>query len=282
MGADDLRNSQGIAEIQAKNTQTLTDIQNLQTIETELFTTLEAGMNNNSLSAPQKQSILDKISQISTMRSQLYTNMSGNQTLIQNNASFASTTLGEQLSAIKIVESELTESKKQYKLIQDDKNNKLRQVEINTYYGDKYNNHSNILKTVIFICILIIIVSLLANYGIISQDFYSYLFIIIMSIGIIYIGWMIIDAMSHDNMSYQEYVWDNYPPTSPPAVDSSNINTKNPWATIGLTCIGQDCCDTDFTYVPDPSNKCISNANLPSGVSPYVPPTSSSESSAPI
>jgi len=271
----------GIVEIQAQNTQTLTDIQDLQTIETELFTTLETGMTNNSLSAVQKQSILDKIGQISTMRSQLYTNMNKTQSFYQDNATFASTTLGEQLDAIKIIEGELIESKKRYKLIQEDKNNKLRQVEINTYYGDKYNDHSNILKIVIFICIIIIAISLLANYGIISQYFYSYLFIIIMSVGIIYIGWLVIEAMSHDNMNYQEYNWDNYPPTSPPAVDDSNINKKNPWATIGLTCIGQDCCDTDFTYVPI-SNKCMSNINLPAGVSPYVPPTSSTDSSSPI
>ena len=273
----------GLAEIQAQNTQTLTDIQDLQTIETELFTTLETGMTNNSLSSVQKQSILDKISQISNMRSQLYTNLNKTQSFFQNNATFASTTLGEQLDAIKIVESELTESKKRYKHIQEDKYNKLRQVEINTYYGDKYNNHSNILKIVIFICIIIIIVSLLANYGIISQDIYYYLFIIIMSVGIIYIGWLILEAMSHDNMNYQEYSWDKYPPTSPPAVDNSIADkARDPWATIGLTCIGQNCCDTNFTYVPSPANKCISNANLPSGVNPYVPPTSSSESSAPI
>ena len=109
MGADDFRNSQGIAEIQAKNTQTLTDIQDLQTIETELFTTLETGMTNNSLNATQKQSILDKIGQISNMRSQLYTNMSKTQSFFQDNATFASTTLGEQLDAIKIIESELSE-----------------------------------------------------------------------------------------------------------------------------------------------------------------------------
>jgi len=280
MGASDLRNSQDIAQIQAKNTQTMTDIQDLQTIETELFTALETGMNNNSLSATQKQSILDKITQISNMRTQLYTNISGTQSFIQKNATFASTTLGEQLEAIKIVERELTESKKRYKLIQEDKNNKLRQVEINTYYGDKYSDHSNILKTVIFICILIIIVSLLANYGIISQYFYYYLFIIIMTTGIIYIGWLILEAMTHDNMNYQEYDWGNYPPTTPPAVNTSN-SVIDPWATIGLTCVGQDCCDTDFTYVPT-SNKCTSNANLPSGVSPYVPPTSSTDSSSPI
>jgi len=281
MSNNDLRNSQGIAQIQAKNTQTLTDIQDLQSIETELFTTLETGLNNNSLSAPQKQSILDKIVQISTMRSQLYTNMNGTQSFIQNNATFASTTLGEQLDAIKIVEEELSESKKRYKLIQEDKHNKLRQVEINTYYGDKYSDHSNILKTIIFMCIIIIVLSLLANYGIVSQYFYYYVFIIIMSFGIIYIGWLISDSRSRDNMNYQEYSWGNYPPTSPPAVNSGD-NAVDPWSIIGLTCIGQDCCDTDFTYVPAPANKCISNANLPTGVSPYVPPTSSSESSAPI
>ena len=82
-------------------------------------------------------------------------------------------------------------------------------------------------------------------------------------------------------MNYQEYDWGNHPPTTPPAVD--NINSENaidPWSTIGLTCVGQDCCDTAFTYVPT-SNKCMSNTNLPTGVSPYVPP-SSSDSSSPL
>jgi len=277
MGTD----TSGFSDIQSKNALTLTDIQDLQHIETELFATLTAGISNNSLTSTQKTDIIKKIQQISTMRTQLYANISGLQTFFQKNATFASTTLVEQINAIGIVENELNESKKRYKLIQEDKYNKLKLVEINTYYGDKYNNHTDIMKTVIFICIPIIFASILANYGLISQNIYSLLFIIITVIGVIYLAYQIYDSISRDNMSYQEYNWSNNTPINPPAVNINDLNAKvDPWAAVGLTCIGQNCCDTDFTYVPTPSNKCISNANLPAGVHPYVSPVSSSDISS--
>jgi hypothetical protein len=53
----------------------------------------------------------------------------------------------------------------------------------------------------------------------------------------------------------------------------------DPWKGIGLTCVAQECCDTGFTYVPSPTNKCVANSKLPTGVKPYDPTSSTSVSS---
>jgi hypothetical protein len=73
-------------------------------------------------------------------------------------------------------------------------------------------------------------------------------------------------------MNYQEYNWGDAPSTM---YDTSNPNGTNPWTGDGLgeTCIAQECCQSGFTYVPSPINKCVSNSLLPEGVSPYVEQT---------
>ena len=279
MGTGD-SDSIGIADIQSKNAQTLTDIQGLQIVENELLQTLETGTANNSLTYAQKTDILSQIDKISKMRTTLYANISGLQTFFQKNINFASTTLNEQVGAIQIVEDELNEAKKRYKIVQEDKDNKLRLVEINTYYGDKYSNHSNIMKTIVVVCLHIIILSFLANRGIIPQTIYIILLIIGILVGVIYIWYQVADSLYRDNMNYQEYQWDNGKPPTLPEKDNSIINAKDPWAGIGLTCMGQACCDTGFTYVPSPANKCVANTGLPDGVTAYVPPVDPASNAA--
>ena len=278
---NDHSDSIGIIGIQEKNAQTLTDIQDLQTVELELFNNLETGIANKSLSTAQKQSIIDQIEKISKMRETLYKNIEGLQKFFQKNVTFASTTLNEQVGAIQIIEKELNEATTRYKIIQEDKNNKFRLVEINTYYGDKYNDHASIMKSIVVICIPIIFITILANYGFLPSIVYTILLIIIGVVGIIHLGLQISESLSHDNMNYQEYDWGSKTPTNPPAINVGDLTTaKDPWSTNGLTCIGQSCCDTAFTYVPAPANKCVSNSKLPKGVSPYVPPDSSSSTAS--
>jgi polysaccharide deacetylase 2 family uncharacterized protein YibQ len=61
--------------------------------------------------------------------------------------------LKEQVVAIGIVENELNRAKKRLEILEEEKNNKIRLVEINNYYGDKYAEHSQLMKIVIFILI---------------------------------------------------------------------------------------------------------------------------------
>jgi len=243
------------SDVQEKNAQTLTDIQNLQVIEKDLFTTLEEGLASNTLTPEQKDSIINKINEIAQMRANLYKNISGVFSFFQNNVSSARDTLMEQSSAVEIVEHELNEAKRRLKLIEKEQADKLRLVEINTYYGERYADHTSIMKTIIIICLPIMLLTFLANRGFLPPTIYAILVIIVAVVGLIYIAKQILHTMSRDNMNYQEYNWDFKTSQAPP-VDTSNPSGTNPWTTSGIMCVGQACCYDGNTY-DSTLNKCI-------------------------
>ena len=87
----------------------LNDIQTLQQMEQELFHSLETNPN---LTAQQQQQIIEKTSQLSNMRVNLYTSLSEINGYSANALDSSTETLKEQRNAINIVENELNRSKK--------------------------------------------------------------------------------------------------------------------------------------------------------------------------
>jgi hypothetical protein len=154
------------------NDQILTDIQSLQQFEQELFNSLET---NTQLTSQQQQQLVEKINQISNMRINLYQTLSGINQFYENSLSSSVSTLKEQTLAIGIVESELNRAKKRLELLESEKNNKIRLVEINEYYGDKYAEHSQLMKIIIFTLVPIIIISVLYNKGMLPEMVYKFL-----------------------------------------------------------------------------------------------------------
>jgi hypothetical protein len=222
---------------------------------------------------------VDQINKVANMRESLYRSLDSTQQYYNGTVSSVGRIIGNQINALDVVENQMNESKKRLKAIQEEKNNKLRLVEINTYYGERYENHTGIMKTIVFFCIPIIILSILANANILPHSVYVLLFIIIVVAGLVVILRKILEALSHDNMNYQEYVWGSSQPTKP-YIETGNSVGVDPWRGIGLTCVAQECCDTGYTYVPSPTNKCISNASLPAGIAPYNPTQSQSVTSS--
>jgi hypothetical protein len=265
-------------QLEDQSTEIIADIQNLQSIETDLFKTLETGLVNKTLTKDQQTSIVDQINKISNMRASLFKTLSNTQQYYRGTVSSVGNIIGHQINALDVVEVQLNESKKRLKIIEEEKNNKLRLVEINTYYGEKYANHTGIMKTIVFFCIPIIILAVLANANILPHSIYVFLFIIVIVVAVVIIWRKVLDAYSRDNMMYNEYVWGKEPPETP-QVDLNVSGWIDPWKGVGLTCVAQECCDTGFTYVPSPTNKCVSNSQLPTGVKPYDPTTAQSVSS---
>ena len=127
---------------QQTNEQILNDIQTLQTMEQQLFSNLE---NNPNLNTEQQQEIIEKMNQLSNMRINLYQTLSGVNNYYQNALTTTSGTLEDQTAAIYIVESELNKSKQKLDMLDAEKSNKIRLVEINNYYGDKYAEHGELM-----------------------------------------------------------------------------------------------------------------------------------------
>jgi hypothetical protein len=155
-------------------------------------------------------------------------------------------TLKEQAAAIDIVETELNRAKRRLKYLEMEKNNKIRLVEINQYYGDKYAEHTSLMKVVIFTLVPIIILTIIYNKGFLPSRVYYIIFIIIGIIGAYYFWKTYTSIIIRDNMNYNEYNW-AFNASSAPKGSPSDID---PWGGIGTlgTCIGEACCQSDQTY----------------------------------
>jgi hypothetical protein len=255
-----------ISNMEEYNEQTISDISNLQQIEQDLYNSLETNANSNTLTVDQKTQIISKINQISQMKINLYDNLKNNYVFLKDNVASSRITLDEQIIAIDIVENELQQAKKRLQLLEDDKYNKLRQVEINTYYGKKYNSHTDVMKIIVFMCIPILIVSFIANMGILPDGLYFWSIIVIISIGVICICYKLIDNSTRDNMNYDEYDWGF---DSSKAPTNNNTNATNPWTIPSLECYGPGCCINGQSIYDPRQNKCvpIASCNNPTSTS---------------
>ena len=229
------------------NEQILNDIQALQQIEKQLFENLES---NPQLSSEEQQKIISKINQLSNMRINLYQTLSGVNDFFQNALSSSVGTLQQQSTAIGIIEGELNRSKNQLSELEDDNMNKIRLVEINNYYGDKYAEHSQLMKIVIYTLVPVIILATLNNKGILPSSIYYGLLIIVSAIGGFYFWKRFASLIMRDNMNYQEYDW-GFDPSSVRATPIAAASTSDPWAnaqSASGTCIGQGCCSDGLSW----------------------------------
>ena len=137
-----------LPNVEQNNEQILSDIQSLQQTEQQLFNSLETNPN---LSKDQQQKIVEKMNQISNMRINLYKTLSGINAFYKSALTSSVGTLQQQVIAVGIVEDELNRSKKRLEILQEERNNKIRLVEINDYYSDTYAEHSQLMKIIIFI-----------------------------------------------------------------------------------------------------------------------------------
>ena len=211
-----------LPDIQQNNEQILNDIQSLQQMEQKLFNSLETNPN---LSTEEQQKMIEKMNQLSNMRINLYQTLSGVNNYFENAVNSSVGTLKEQAIAIEIVENELNRAKKRLEILEQERNNKIRLVEINTYFGDKYAEHSQLMKIVIFTLIPVIILAFINNKGFLPNNIYYILLVIISLIGAYFFWRRFASIIMRDNMNYQEYNWS----FNPDSVSTGSSTTTDPW-----------------------------------------------------
>ena len=248
--------SQNDNDISQNNEQLITDIQLLQQMEQQLFNNLET---NTTLTAEQQDAIIEKINQLSNMRINLYQTLSGVNSFFQNTLSSSVGTLQEQTAAINIVENELNQSKRRLEALEVERNNKIRLVEINHYYGDKYVEHSQLMKIIIFSLVPITLLAILNNNGLLPNAIYYTLISIIALIGAVFFWRRYASIILRDNMNYQEYSWPMNASSLP--TSTSTTTASDPWkSNISSTCIGENCCSTGLSWSSS-LGQCVASIN---------------------
>jgi hypothetical protein len=248
-----------LPNIKANNSQILNDIQSLQKLEQKLFSTLDTNLN---LTTLQKGEIINRINELSKMRINLYQTMNGINTYFQTALYNSRGTLEQQAAVIKIVEDELNKAKRRLKTLEDTKNNKVRLVQINEYYGDKYAEHSLLMKIIIYTLIPMIILTAIYNIGFLPNIIYYSLLTIISIIAGIFIWFRLWSIWSRDRMNYQAYDWKFDKSKVPSSISSTPSSDPwlNPFDDLG-TCIGNACCTNGMIF-DNNLNQCVADPTL--------------------
>jgi len=245
------------------NEEIISDIQSLQQLEQNLFDNLETNMG---LTSEQKEKIVDRMNSLSMMRVNLYQTLYGVNDFYQSALSTSMGTLSEQIDAIRIVEAELNQSKKRLESMEAEKTNKIRLVEINEYYNDRYAEHATLMQIILCTLLPVVVLVVLNKKQLLPTNIFYILLIIVCVIGGYFACIRYISILSRDNMNYQEYSYYFNPNKVKTSTTTTSSTSSDPWLTTSgsssattTTCVGAECCSSGETY--DASlNQCTSGS----------------------
>lgn len=265
-------------QMQERHAQTLANIKELQDMEQQLYSELEDG--NKSLTTAEEKQIVNRINELSQMRTGLFNNMKDMYSYLQNNVAESRNDLVNQMTTLGIVESELNNAKKNMKDLEREKYDQLRMVEINTYFGQQYQAQGQLMRLLAIFCVPILLIGILANSNVIPQSTMSTqnvhniaggLIFVLLLLAVYFIGRKWWDISNRDNMNFSEYTWDFDPRDAEPSVYDYDMNqlsaawgkTKSEFAKgenlgsdIGIGCLGEECC-AKGTKWSKKNNKCM-------------------------
>ncbi len=260
--------SKNFDKMNQSQAQTIKNIRELQRMEKNLYRKLDTSVAGNAVSKSEARRIINRINELSTLRQNLFKNLKNMYSLLRTNVSSSRQNLVNDLTNLGIVESELNNAKKQIEVLQTEKNNKLRMVEINKYYSLNYQNHSDVMKIIIVTCIPIIIVATLGNRELIPSWLTTMLISLCLGAGLIAMFFKVKDLNFRDNMNYDAYNWG-----TPSGSSSSSSEDEDPFGVEikdkswddSFGCFGEDCCSEGTAWNSD-ANKCeTTNETMISG-----------------
>jgi hypothetical protein len=202
-----------------KKLQTLGTILELQQLEKQLFSNLEAISNDTSESSiVQQQQIVKQINDLSITRMNLFNTVNDLYQFAQENVAENRTELVDKMTVAKVMETQLNNSKEMLNELQQIKNNKLRMVQINTYYGKQYQGQTDLMKLLIIICVVVILLITVSKMNIVPSTLMNFIIVLAIGIGAFFIFRKIQDLSSRDKMDFDKY--------ETPKMDSSNLATN--------------------------------------------------------
>jgi hypothetical protein len=240
------------ASMDARQAQFSANITNLQSIESELFAKLT------SESDPTVRSeLVTQINRIAKARGDLYSNMNDFSGQIEAVAGARHQALIQNSVAVNIIKDQIQNAQNTLSGLKEEKSNKMRLVEINNYYGKKYEYQTDIIKIIIITCVPVLIISVLLKKGLMPNLIATGLITVIIAAGVIMVARKIIDLNKRNDFNFDQY--DH--PFNPNAISITKTQTTNLAdannLSLATSCIGPSCCTTGTTIWDSVTAKCI-------------------------
>lgn len=148
-----------------------------------------------------------------------------------------------------------------YNKIDQQNIDKMRNIELNTYYDKAYKEYINILKIIIFACVILVPIVIANKNSLLPNSITNILVVSIIFLTIIYIISKFIDIYMRDNKDFDKI---RIPYDREAAIlerDGTITRKNNLLSAFSLTCIGADCCpESSGVLIYDPvKNRCVAN-----------------------
>ena len=236
---------------QDKNTELSTYIDKLSKVEQQLIEQISSTKDQQEQARLSNNLIL-----IQDTRTNLVNALSSINTYYSQNLMGSSQTLEQQTNAVAIIDKEMEQAKKRLAYINEQKENKLRVVEINQYYSASYAEWTHLVKILIVTIIAFaIVINITTYFPGLPSEVYSMLMFIITIVSLYYIFMSVISIYSRDKMVYDEYNW-NFNINSAPKM-GTDTSFKNSFKLPSMmSCIGENCCQ-DGTLWKNDIGKCV-------------------------
>ncbi len=205
--------------------------------EIEDYTTKQ--LKKSKLNVEEKNKSLDRLDNINKAKQDMLQELDNNVGLFVDRFNNTNTNKINQQANLNIVNEELKRTKERSEHYQGEINNKMRNVQINTFYQKKYDSQIHLLKFIIVVCIILICISFGKKLGYFSEGAYSLFVGIIMFLALIRTLYLMYDIVIRDKSNFDEI---------------DNSYAMNLYASSGENENGE--------YVEEKTNECPSSYNV--------------------
>ena len=247
----------------------LADISHIQELEKTLYDKL----NYQTLTNQEQQSIMNELLQLSTIKGNLYKTINNLYDTYKSQLGSTTQAVSDQMRSVIFVENELSEMSIKMQKLYDENNSKIRLIEINRYYGEKYDDHAGFMKYLIIFTIFYLLIYFLKKKYIINEKVYSILQFIIVFIAIIIMGRYFYRMVFRNNMEYNQLQFPLANMLNKIPSSTSSSNTDDPWINPNLPTI----CPTTSSTTSTTSTSTSTTST--SSTTPTTSTTSSSTTS---
>jgi len=238
----------------------LDKITKLQTIEQNLIAQLDEYIRNSVAGTSGTDATIvaltDKINTIADARISMFKSISANANVMHTGISQSRVDLVNQMTLLQVVEDQLNQAKTKIQTISNRNDTQMRLVEINTYYGNRYEAQSKLMKKIILVCLPLLILFILKKKGILPSTLGNYIIGSVIAVGGAFLMYSIWDIFTRSNMDFNTYDWAYEQPDeqSPTIWQYNKANLfnfdnlfKNLIQNLGL-CVGDSCCSPGTVY----------------------------------
>ena len=253
-------------------------IQALQESEKKLISELDAYTSSNGFISGDTALIqmVNNINNIANARISMFQMINQNAGIIQAGVSQSRIDLVSQMTLLQAVEDQLKQAKSKIDELNNTNDTKMRMVGINTYYGQRYEAQSNLMKKIILICIPVLVIFILKKKSLIPETIANYIIGIIVAIGGFILFRNMWDIYTRNNMVFDEYEWKYESPAAhSPSIWQYNkenmFNFNNLFqglmSNLGI-CVTDKCCSPGTMY-SEKASQCVVPSGAKQGFTTY-------------